>query len=136
MVMSEQQVNPEEPLDNSPAEPVDHRQEADPASQESPREDQFREQEMTVRSAPKMWPFLILGAVAGVLVALIVALTGTPSSDYTLGGTFGYFAIIFGVIGVGIAGVIFLILDRRSLKKSRSVSAKPLTGHNQDVKES
>lgn len=81
------------------------------------------EKEMSVRHAPKVWPFLIAGALVGVIAAIITVTLGEASEDYGTGGSLGYFAIIFGIIGVGLAGVLFLILDRRSLKKATAVTA-------------
>lgn len=78
---------------------------------------------MSVRRAPKVWPFLIAGALIGVIAAIITASLGEPSEDYGTGGAMGYFAIIFGIVGVGLAGIVFLILDRRSLKKATAVTA-------------
>lgn len=85
-----------------------------------------QDREVTVRRAPKIWPFLIAGALVGVLVAIIVVLLGDPANDYGTDGVMGYFAVIFGIIGVGLAGIVFLIVDRRSLKKARSVTARPV----------
>ncbi len=84
------------------------------------------EKEMSVRHAPRVWPFLIAGALVGVIAAIITVAVGEPPEDYGTGGAMGYFAIVFGIIGVGLAGILFLILDRRSLKKATAVTAVPV----------
>ncbi|MFC0583020.1 hypothetical protein [Micrococcoides hystricis] len=93
------------------------------------------ETEMTVRRAPRIWPFLITGALLGVLVAVLVVTIGGTAENYTTGGSIGYFSVIFGIIGVGLAGVAFIIADRRSLKKATTATAQAVEAEPAKVEE-
>jgi nitrate reductase gamma subunit len=82
-----------------------------------------------VRRAPKVAVFLVLGAGVGVLVAMFLtfafsaqnvsAATGVTYSSSTI---FGFLAIICGALGLLLGGLIALILDRRSSRRSREVT--------------
>lgn len=83
----------------------------------------------TVRRAPKYSVFLLLGAALGIIAALVLtfAFDGTlglsPNTgmDYSEGQVFGFLALIFVAIGVGLGGVIALILDRTVGRRTRRV---------------
>ncbi|AXR74877.1 MULTISPECIES: hypothetical protein [Auritidibacter] len=85
------------------------------------------EQETVVfRRAPKIAPFLVGGALLGVLVALVmVGIQGT-SEDYTLMATLGFFAVLFAVPGVALGGLLWLVLDRQSKKHTRTYYSRPV----------
>lgn len=82
-----------------------------------------------VRRAPRYGAFLVLGALVGVLVALILtfAYDGTSSpSDLTNvvfseGQVFGFLALILGSIGALGGGIVALVLDRTLRRRTRSV---------------
>ena len=92
-----------------------------------PRPDALEERDLVVRRAPKVQVFLIGGALLGVLAALIVSLAGPDNPEFTFGSVFGYFVVIFAIIGVGAGGLVWLVLDRRSRKHARTVHARPVT---------
>lgn len=74
---------------------------------------------MTVRRAPRIVPFLVAGAVLGVLVAAIVTLAGPGSVQFDRSTVFGFFAVIFGMLGVGVGAFAAIILDRVSVRRSQ-----------------
>lgn len=92
-----------------------------------PREVQFE-----LRTAPKLWPFLGAGIVLGAVVALIVswfsheanvnAAAGGPV-EFTFGAVFGFFLVIFGIIGACVGALGFLIADRVGRRQARTVNA-------------
>lgn len=81
-----------------------------------------------VRRAPKVVVFLVLGAAVGVFVAMILtfafsadtsAVTGVTYSASTV---FGFLAIICGAVGLALGGLVAVILDRRSSRRSHIVT--------------
>jgi len=88
---------------------------------------------VSVRRAPKMLVFLVLGAAVGVLAALIFTYgfgvfdeTGAEQSaysavSYTSGQVFGFLVLVCGVIGVALGGVVALILERTVGRRTRQV---------------
>ncbi|MDX2377499.1 potassium transporter Trk [Microbacterium sp. LRZ72] len=83
-----------------------------------------------VRRVPKYGVFLAFGVVVGVLVAMILTLTwngGAPAvADgivYSQGQVFGFLVLVCATVGVGVAGVVALILDRTGRRHARPVLA-------------
>ncbi|QAY59858.1 potassium transporter Trk [Microbacterium protaetiae] len=88
---------------------------------------------VSVRRAPKMIVFLVLGAAVGIAVAVILTYgfgvfdeSGSEQSaysavSYTSGQIFGFLALICGVVGVAVGGVVALILERTVGRRTRQV---------------
>ena len=82
-----------------------------------------------VRRAPKVVVFLVLGAAFGVFVAMVLtfafssadtsAVTGVTYSASTV---FGFLAIICGAVGLLLGGLVAVVLDRRSIRRTRIVT--------------
>jgi ABC-type Na+ efflux pump permease subunit len=95
-----------------------------------PERSQDRVESVRVRRAPKISVFLILGAALGVLVAMILtfAFNGTaevsPNTgmEYSPGQVFGFLMLICVPVGLALAGVVALILDRRSRRHTHEVA--------------
>ncbi|WP_051619622.1 hypothetical protein [Haematomicrobium sanguinis] len=79
-------------------------------------------QAVTVRRAPKIAVFLVLGVVLGVLAAFLFVFLGPSQEelykDAPVGqaqvsreSAFGYFAMLFGFIGLMLGGVVAVVLD-------------------------
>jgi NhaP-type Na+/H+ or K+/H+ antiporter len=81
--------------------------------------------EVRVRRAPRLPVFLVLGAVVGAILTLIATATiGHVDPKVGFGATFGYFCV-FGVpAGIALGALVGLLLDRRSQRRARVVSAE------------
>ncbi|WP_269044729.1 hypothetical protein [Paenarthrobacter sp. Z7-10] len=77
--------------------------------------------EISVRRAPKFVPFLIAGALLGVLAAAVVAVVGAGSASYDRSTVFGFFAVVLAVPGMLLGGMAALLLDRASVKRTERV---------------
>ena len=74
--------------------------------------------EIVVRRAPKFVPFLVAGGLLGVLAAAVMAWGAPGNPAYDRGTVFGFFAVLLAVPGVVLGGIVALILDRMSIKRS------------------
>lgn len=81
-------------------------------------------QQMVVRRAPKIAPFLVTGAVFGIIVACFwVALQGSLE-EYSQTQTLGFLAAVFAIIGLTVAALVWLFVDRRSKRHTETVYAR------------
>jgi surface polysaccharide O-acyltransferase-like enzyme len=93
-----------------------------------------------VRRAPKISVFLLLGAVVGILVAMILtfAFNGTGEAspntgfEYSQGQVFGFLALVCVPVFLAIGGVVAVILDRRASRHARDVIVDHETVHGDD----
>lgn len=84
-------------------------------------------QQMVYRRAPKITPFLVTGGFFGVVVAFFwVAIQGT-TQEYTQAQALGFMAALFGILGLTIGALAWLLLDRRSKRHLETVYARPTT---------
>jgi hypothetical protein len=117
--MADQPLDPDTPhaRPSAPAEPA-----------ETVVEDHI--ERVRVRRAPKFSVFLIVGAALGMLTALILtfAFNGTANQSpntglvYTQGQVFGFLALICVAVGVAVFGILALVLDRTSRRRTREVT--------------
>ncbi|OMH34562.1 hypothetical protein BGP79_04665 [Tersicoccus sp. Bi-70] len=91
-------------------------------------EESVERRELVIRRAPRFAPFLVGGAVLGFIVAGILVLARPEDPQYTPAAALGFFAMLFGVIGVGLGALLALALDRRSHRRARRGSADEVTG--------
>jgi hypothetical protein len=82
-----------------------------------------REREVTVRSAPSIVAFMVLGLVLGLIVALFSTLFGPPDEAYTGPAIFGILAVVFGTAGVLLGALVALLLDWRSRRRAQRFRA-------------
>ncbi|MHC6591928.1 hypothetical protein [Arthrobacter sp. C152] len=75
--------------------------------------------ELTVRRAPKYVPFMVLGALVGVVAAAVVAYALPGDASFDPGAVFGFFMVMFAAAGAILGAVLALVLDRRSLKRQQ-----------------
>jgi hypothetical protein len=77
-----------------------------------------------VRRSPKIGTFLLIGAVVGVLVA-IIAVNVTPA-DATISTpqAIGFLALLLAPLGAALGAVVALIVDRLSERGARVVEAE------------
>lgn len=85
--------------------------------------DDVTEQEAVIRRVPRIEVFLALGALVGLLLALILtfAFPGQPAANgeqqYSDGQVFGFLALFLVPIGVGLFGLLGSFLGRRGRGK-------------------
>ncbi len=90
------------------------------------------EERATIRRAPKVPVFLVLGALLGFVVTLI--LVSAFPSDPTIGfpATFGYF-LLYGIpAGVVVGGVVAIVLDRVASRRARTVTVERVTADDEE----
>lgn len=109
----------ESPVQESPVseEPVAADQTAVPATDgsESQAAGPSSPPQLRLRRAPRYRPFGLTGALMGVIAGVILALSFTAASNYSMQTIAGYFAVILGLIGAVLGlGVAVLIERRRS----------------------
>ncbi|MDL9978150.1 potassium transporter Trk [Microbacterium candidum] len=83
----------------------------------------------TVRRAPKYSVFLALGAALGVFVAMILTFAFDGQANpaigqtmsFTQGQVFGFLALVCGVIGLALGGIIALIFERTLGRRTHKV---------------
>ncbi|MGL4340340.1 MAG: hypothetical protein ACRCSP_07965 [Rhodoglobus sp.] len=81
-------------------------------------------EQVTVRRAPKIPAFLIVGGGVGAVATFILTSLFPADPSVGFGALFGYFSL-FGVTGGVLLGAILAIsLDRRSIKRARVASAQ------------
>ncbi len=68
-----------------------------------------------MRRAPNIVAFLLTGVVLGIAIGSLVAVRST-TGNYSHGGAVGLLAIVGGVLGGIVAGVVVVLLDRRSAR--------------------
>ena len=80
--------------------------------------------EVSIRRAPKIAVFLILGAVVGLLVTLI--LTSLFPSDPAVGffASFAYFCLYGIPAGVALGALVAIVLDVISSRRARMVTVE------------
>lgn len=82
--------------------------------------------EATVRRVPRYGVFMVLGAVLGVLVAGILAMTGNHEESvagvaYTPGQVFGFLLLYAVPIGVAAGALFAMLLERLQRRHDRVV---------------
>ncbi|MGN8553777.1 UNVERIFIED_CONTAM: potassium transporter Trk [Microbacterium sp. SLM126] len=83
-----------------------------------------------VRRAPKFSVFLLVGAALGIIVAMILTFAFDGSQDvspntglvYSQGQVFGFLVLVCVPVGLALAAVVALLLDRRSRNHTHSVT--------------
>ncbi len=82
---------------------------------------------VTIRRAPKIPVFLVLGALVGFFGTLIV--TALQPADPAVGfvALFGYFCIYGIPLGIVLGGILAIVLDRVSVRRAQSVTAEQTT---------
>lgn len=80
------------------------------------------ESEVSIRRAPRIGVFLVLGGALGALVTLI--LTSLFPADPSVGflASFAYFCLYGIPAGVLLGGLVALVLDRISIRRARTVT--------------
>lgn len=81
-------------------------------------------QQMTLRRAPNIWAFVLLGGVLGAVVGVLVGLTGEGGAQFTEGAVTMFMVSVCTVLGLGAGAVVALVLDRVSVARARPVTTE------------
>lgn len=128
-----QPVEQTEPVDQTepvgqtePAEQTEPVDQTEPAEQTQPAEpvEIATHDEVTVRRAPKYPVFLIMGALAGVVVSLIVTSLFPFAEGEGVASTYGYFSLWGLTFGGAIGSLVAIVADRVSLRRAKRVTAE------------
>lgn len=86
--------------------------------------DEPREEEMLVRRAPKLAPFVLLGIAVGLIGTLLA--TSLFPADPSVGFAVlaGYFSLYGVTAGLVLGILVWLVLDRRSKREEKSARAR------------
>jgi F0F1-type ATP synthase assembly protein I len=80
--------------------------------------------EVRLRRAPRLPVFLLAGAIVGAIVTLIVTSLSDADPKVGFAASYGYFCLYGVPAGVVLGAVIGLVLDRRSVRRARTVTAE------------
>ncbi|MFZ4893619.1 hypothetical protein ACL9RL_04130 [Plantibacter sp. Mn2098] len=69
-------------------------------------------QQVGIRRSPRYWRLMVLGAAAGVLAALILTVSFPKNPDFSQLQVFGFLLLVCGIVGVAIACLIGLLMER------------------------
>ena len=82
------------------------------------------ETEVTIRRAPKIGVFLILGGAVGSIATLVLTMLQPADKNVGYPALFGYFLLYGLPAGVVLGAVVALILDRISRSRARTATAQ------------
>ena len=81
-------------------------------------------QQVSIRRAPKLPVFLLLGALLGAFVTLILTSLFPADPEVGFAASYAYFCL-FGVpAGIVLGALVGLFFDRRSVRKARTVTVE------------
>lgn len=106
---------------SDPQIPAEKQPEQAPAAEAAPVSEVQR---VSIRRAPKLGVFLVLGALVGAFVTLILTSLFPADPEVGFAASYAYF-LLYGVpVGVVIGAIIGLAFDRRSVRKARTVTVE------------
>ena len=82
------------------------------------------EQQVTIRRAPKVPVFLILGGALGATVTLVLTMLQPADPNVGYPALFGYFLLYGLPAGVALGGIVAVVLDLASRRTTRSATAE------------
>ncbi|MEJ3403663.1 hypothetical protein WDJ51_02840 [Rathayibacter sp. YIM 133350] len=81
-------------------------------------------EEAVVRRSPRYWRFMGLGAILGVVIALVLTFAFPANDAYNVGQVFGFLVLFLGVVGLALGGLVAVVLDRRYAKRARRMTVE------------
>lgn len=79
--------------------------------------------DVRIRRAPKLGVFLALGAALGLLAALVFTSVFEVDPNVGFTGTFAYIALYSIPLGIALAAIIGLVIDRVSKRRATTARA-------------
>ena len=73
-----------------------------------------KQQPRQVHRPPRFSAFLLSGALAGLVIGLLLSVTGPVDSRYDASTAAGFLGLIFAGLGLLVGGLVAVLLDRRS----------------------
>lgn len=94
-------------------------------SDQTPAPEPGERQQLSVRRAPKLGAFMVVGGFLGFLATLIatVSVPRDPTSQVGLGTLVAYFSLYGITAGVVVGAITGIVLDRVSRKRARTMEA-------------
>jgi multisubunit Na+/H+ antiporter MnhG subunit len=83
--------------------------------------------QVRIRRSPKIGVFLLLGAVIGVLVAVVAVNVTPPDPIIAAPQAIGFLALLLAPVGAAVLGAFALLLDRGAERRSKVVEAERST---------
>lgn len=80
---------------------------------------------MTVRSAPKLVPFLIGAVLLAFTIAVIVVFNTPEDPNYSRASSLGYITLVLCMPALILAAVVWLVLDKVLRRRSTTYDIKP-----------
>lgn len=87
----------------------------------------IKTQQVKIRRSPKFLPFLVTGAVIGVIVAVILGLS-IPAETRTEAPVVTYLIGYLGALGAAAGIVTAVIVDRIGVARAKTIEATKLEG--------
>jgi hypothetical protein len=84
------------------------------------------DEEIEIRRAPKVIPWMLTGAAVGMIVALILSLV-TPSNPELPENFLGLMLIAFGSLGLGLGVLVAIAFDLISARRAKRAIANRVT---------
>ena len=81
-------------------------------------------QQMTLRRAPNVWAFVMLGGVVGIVVGILVGVLGAGNPQFTPGAVVLFMVSVFAIVGLGAGAVVALVLERISVYRAQDVTTE------------
>ena len=81
-------------------------------------------QQMTLRRAPNIWAFVVLGGILGAVLGVLVGLAGEGNAQYTREAVTLFWVAVCAVVGLAAGAVTALALDRISVARARPVTTE------------
>jgi hypothetical protein len=87
---------------------------------------------MTIRRSPRYLRFMGVGAILGIVLALILTTTFESTPEFSRTQIFGFLALLAVVLFGTLGAVVALVLDRVGSRRSSTVVAERVDVHTQE----
>jgi len=85
-----------------------------------------KDEEVEIRRAPKIFPWMLTGGVVGILLALVMGMF-SPADDSLPANFVGLLVISFGALGLGLGALFAIVYDLISSRRARRAIANRVT---------
>lgn len=81
---------------------------------------------VSVRTAPKLVPFIVGAVAAAFTAAVIVVYSTPPAQDYTRAASLGYMTLVFTMPALALAATAWLTIEKVLRRKREDRSIRPV----------